>query len=495
MQTEDRRCEPRHNVDQVRTEFTVAGSQYEGVMVDVSKHCARINLTDGLPCCGGDDTGSISVWPHYAEWQPFPCSIRRVHEGRPAICVVAFEHELSDSQIVELVRQKEPSSRHYRFEQARTDESTVRQELLRIQTCRSRVFIATMAALAAGSMTAAVAASNTLSTLPVSTWGLFGATTAGFLLLVGMLATVEKARVINLRRGFLAALSEYLEKGEAPPSYRGWSYLRSAQADCGVRWQSGTCTQTRRFRNEKSSYRKSKEEHESGSANTPFPGEPPWIPETCWSLGKVEAEPRYASRKLLPGMFDSFMSFSGAVYGLAYCIVCIILTVSLSFVLQRRTGVNLLTSMAISAAGVALGAGVMYCTSRRWERARGKRRSGGLSRTEPAWKFVRGALAVAAFLTLALVTASLSVSTPSHQGKAIAVATTLCLGGTVGVLAVFLVDQLQKIRRGLYSVESLHAAWRRVLLDCHGALPMRRREDLSREARNGPNGSSAPQAM
>ena len=123
----------------------------------------------------------------------------------------------------------------------------------------------------------------------------------------------------------------------------------------------------------------------------------------------------------------------------------------------------------------------MYFSARLCDRRQQADEANTLDRSEPTRKFVRWIFLGAVVVTVVLLVVALSIYAPSKAGAILSGAGMFCFGSIVGGLALFLVYQLSKVRRGLFSVESLHAAWRRVLLDCDYFTPMQPRSELDRK--------------
>ncbi|MCG3180437.1 MAG: hypothetical protein BIFFINMI_02798 [Phycisphaerae bacterium] len=150
----------------------------------------------------------------------------------------------------------------------------------------------------------------------------FGTLLALALLTVGILSTIEKARAMHYRRGFLSALSVHLLKGAAPPGYLGWSALRSIRILCGPYEKSGQCCRHRDYMAAKNSPKKD-------SPSTA----PQW--KRCWDLGAEEATV-LQHKRILPGMLESFMSLSGMLYSAAYGLVVAIALACTAVLMHRE---------------------------------------------------------------------------------------------------------------------------------------------------------------
>ena len=187
------------------------------------------------------------------------------------------------------------------------DYGDVSGELRDIQKCRSDLFIRTVTTVAAASLAAGAAKfSNRLG------WEFsFYAFTIGTILLtIGILGTIEKARAINQRKGFLASLTDFLRYGKAPRGYRGWSHLRQAISECGARRGREPTQCIRKIRNH----------------------------THCWEEGKNQARTEFplTFKKMAPSMLDSFTSLVTWVYALTYIAVITGLGLSIFFTISSN---------------------------------------------------------------------------------------------------------------------------------------------------------------
>ena len=470
MITENRRVEPRHRCDQVKLKLDLNGEVYEGVMFDVSRGAARLNDS---PL--GDNhvghKGTILVTPNLHKPFRKDCRVADIGDERPGISVVEFCGGLTSPQL-DAAAQGDGTDESHMLETARRDDQAVREELLSIQNCRSQIFVGTIAALGAAAMTTGIAISKApKAQWPV--WVVFGAGIGAFLLLVGILATIEKARAINLRKGFLRALADYLRKAQAPPSYAGWGHLRSLQNICGFRRETGECTQVRRYEKEGDEYEKAVKAHAENREKEPDPGDPPVLSETCWTLGNFEMSQASSVESLIPGMFDSFMSFTGMVYCLSYAMVAATILISLTVLFAHR-GLPGLISVVCIIVGIVLGTLVVYFSPRVFKRDEVPL-GAKLDTTEPTRKLMRVIIYSCGVVAVVLVGICVSPLGDSWIEFALSGLSLVLFSASVAGLAVYLVHQLSKVRRGLYSPAALYASWRHAFLDCQHDDPIRDR--------------------
>jgi hypothetical protein len=118
------------------------------------------------------------------------------------------------------------------------DVTQVNDEICHIQSCRSNIFARTITCLAAAAIgLGALAFAHALERPSIA----LGGGIAFGLFVVGIFATVEKARAINMRKGYLAALSDLRVRGELPGDYAGWSQMRLVMSECGTRRKISGC--------------------------------------------------------------------------------------------------------------------------------------------------------------------------------------------------------------------------------------------------------------
>lgn len=477
MITENQRLEPRHKTSKLRVELRFGEQTSEAVMVDASRTAACLNkiTPDGW---ARRSKGTLLIHPYSHEIIERKCQIQRVGEGPIPTCVVRFVDGLSSSQLNAILQLDagKPTDTH---EIAKQDQEAVRSEVLSIQGCRSQIFIATMAALGAAAMGTGVAMSNAAQEQwPM--WVIFGAGIAAFLLLVGILATIEKARAINIRKGFLAALADYLRKGQAPPSYCGWGHLQYLQNTCGARRDAGECTQVRRYKETLQKYEEARAKQQKRGRPTDDTASPPCLSETCWTLGDFEVASTNERRRLIPGMFDSFMSFTGTIYCVSYVLVATTMLVALTIHFANRQLVEPVIALACITLGGSLGA-ISAFYSPFFFHKRKPRDGQDIDRTEPARKLVRGIFQSCGVVAVVLVVISVSVYDVSWFTSALGCGAVSLMSALLSGLAVFLVYQLSKVRKGLYSTPSMYASWRHALLECQHDRPLSDRVSLDRE--------------
>lgn len=203
-------------------------------------------------------------------------------------CAIRFHQPLSGAELAKFAAD---ASSIGSMELALRDYSMVHQEVLLIQSCRSTLFVGTMAAIATWLMGATgLVVTNNLKN--VDFWAVIGTALPYVLLTIAVLTTIEKTRALNFRRGFLAALTEYIRHDVAPPNYLGWSHLCAARTECRARMAAHLCPDTVEF---------------------------------CWEAERDTHKSLTRGKHLVSNIFDSFTAFSTAVYGFLYMVTVLIL--------------------------------------------------------------------------------------------------------------------------------------------------------------------------
>jgi len=423
-----------------------------------------------------------------------------------------LNYEFHDDEMRSLLLDNQPRP-DKEYDLAKVDYLEVSNQIRAISVCRSHIFMGTLAALGASAMTTGLILSRIIGGAPsqsylrlalgsfqvavpyyllsviniyyINCWLLFGSIVAGLLLTVGIMSTVEKARAINLRKAFLAALAEHLTKGKAPPLYRGWAMIQYAQTGCRLRRENEKCPYL-------NCYIKDYEEQKAGKRNTNAdkekkPSQDLRYPETCWTIGYQEASAYHNNKKkrIIPGTFDSFMSLSGIIYSVGYVLVSLILIYSLAVVLTENFNKDAVLFACAAACGLILGARLNYFEYKRF-RKKGKKEAlikGNFSNEdagdpEKVVRIVRRFFLFGGILLL-LMTIILAKMIQWNTFSRLLVAGLSSL--VLTQIALMLVKQLKEIRKGIYSLESLFFSWRRVLMNCHHYIPYRPRTDLEKD--------------
>jgi hypothetical protein len=203
-------------------------------------------------------------------------------------CAVRFDRPLKGPELAKLAAD---STAIGSLDLARRDYSEVSQEIRAIQSCRSSVFLGTLAAIATWVMAATgLVVSNNLTNIGL--WTAVGAILPYGLLTVGVMASIEKGRAVNYRRGFLAALTEYIRHDVPPPNYLGWVHLHAVRSECRARKESGLC---------------------------------PDSLSCCWETERDKHHDLTKKKHVVSNILDSFTAFSTLVYATLYAMTVAIL--------------------------------------------------------------------------------------------------------------------------------------------------------------------------
>jgi len=116
---------------------------------------------------------------------------------------------------------------------ARMDYKMVHREIMDIKSCRTNLFMGTIAVIG-GVGIAILGIRGTLKESPWQNWLPLATMIPIGLLTSAIFATIHKARGINVRAGYMEALGEYLAKGKAPPKFCGWFRAKLVLDRCKI---------------------------------------------------------------------------------------------------------------------------------------------------------------------------------------------------------------------------------------------------------------------
>lgn len=310
MQTDRRWC-PRWSVTKCYASITVNNQQrVYGPIIDISRGGAyvanvqlNINATAFVKIESQEpDAAPIERW----------CTILPNRAGCAGGCAVKFDLPLIGAEIAAFAV---PADAHGSLELARQDYAMVCGELDQIQSCRSQYFMGSLAAISAWTITAISIALTCKLTSPLG--AMIGVSLPFILLTLSVFVMLEKANAINLRKGFLAALSDYLRTDLSPPNFLGWIHLKMNRSECSSRLASGLCPST----------------------NTP-----------CWNAAEKDVERLTAQYHYISNGLDSFMALVSMVYAVLYFAASAILSgVGAYFLLHARVNVLVLSLVELAA--------------------------------------------------------------------------------------------------------------------------------------------------
>jgi len=330
-----------------------------------------------------------------------PCKI--ISHGERNTSGAKFDTKLTQDEVDLL--SGSPNSHPRGWELALNDQQEVREETRRIETCRSNMFTAFVVVIAASSITIGCFALQEKLALPVV---LFAVSLIFGLFIIGVLATIEKAWAINLRRGFLAALAGFLCNGKVPENYKGWSQLRVCFSECGLRRRIKACKR--------------------GLTRTDMEG------ESCSNGGRKDAKKLNYAKRALPHLHDSFTTFVSFVYGALYLSVIVGFAYSLKPLVKPWWDIPFILRLLVISCMMII--------------------------TPLIQRFKNPLIASIVGFSIALMIAI------SMDTRYIGI---IILGGTgfvLGALLWYLVRQMNNVRRGKYSFETSTYTWKRMFEEC-----------------------------
>lgn len=183
------------------------------------------------------------------------------------------------------------------------------KEIQAIERCRSDIFLAIVTSIFLVAVTIGCMAVTQVIHLKALCLG-GGFTFAMFLL--GAFTTVEKAKVLNMRRALYVILCNYIKQNWLPVTYQGWFNMKYIFLNCGIRRKLGICSRRVPDKAEQKKHEKERKEKQNIS-NLPDENS-----ESCLYLGEWQAKPINEARNFMPGITDSFMSTCSYVYAALY---------------------------------------------------------------------------------------------------------------------------------------------------------------------------------
>jgi hypothetical protein len=218
------------------------------------------------------------------------CSIFLTRYGESGGCALNFHAPLTGGELALLAEALQISGS---LELAREDYRIVNNAITEIQLCRTHLFMGTMAAICVWVITAVgIGITNNLES-PV--WIAIGVSLPHVLLTISILSMIEKANAINLRKGFLAALTDFLKNNASPPNYLGWAHLTINRAECRSRFDNNLC---------------------------------PTFKKACWEEEKAKSSDLTRGHHLISNIFDSFTAFVSFIYGSLYILSIVLMCIA-----------------------------------------------------------------------------------------------------------------------------------------------------------------------
>lgn len=221
--------------------------------------------------------------------------------------VALFEKEISPKEVTRLNRVAWITSKnnHQLWNLMLSDSKEVREEIYRIERCRSDIFLAVITAIFA----AAVIVGCLFVKDNIQQGAFAVASVVSFLMfMLGAYTTLEKANALNERRGFLSNLNDYIQFGQMPISYQGWSKIKYFFRDCGVLMRLKRCP-VKYPENVYSKHPPSFQQCQAIDRRSRH---------ACRREGSNKAKELNLAQSFMPGMTNSFMSLCSYVYGILY---------------------------------------------------------------------------------------------------------------------------------------------------------------------------------
>ncbi len=219
-------------------------------------------------------------------------------------------------------------------------------------------------------------------------------------------SNIEKARAINKREGFIAAIDYYLKEKQGPQDYRGWVNLKHCMGECAARNRAGICP-----------INGSEEE-----------------PQTCIQTGVDQANRLHAKKSILPAILDSLISLTSFFYALIFLGLTILTIISFSKTWNTLYKIPTGTTITWFLVGLCLSFIIL----------------------RSFYLMIGMILAVAVTITAGAMLTDLFLINISSVG----------IGIILGAIGCFFLKQLMLLRKGCYSFEAFTHAWFEVLENC-----------------------------
>ena len=223
---------------------------------------------------------------------------------------------------------------------------------------------------------------------------------------VAVFSNLEKARAINMRESFIAALDYYLNRCQGPLDYRGWFNLKHCFSECGTRRRAKVCPM------------------QIG----------PKAGGACRDLGEDKASIIRSSKRVFPSILDSFISLTSFFYAIVF------------FGLVILTSISFINTWYISFQ-------IPEITTLLWF-------SGGFFAGSIIWR--NKFLLTGVFLGVILCLIAGVVFTTHNLLNCVSGG----IGAMLGAIAWFCLRQIIALRVGHYSFETLVHTWFEIFENC-----------------------------
>ena len=219
-------------------------------------------------------------------------------------------------------------------------------------------------------------------------------------------SNIEKARAINKREGFIAALDYYLRDNQGPQNYRGWVNLKHCMNECAARNRAGICPIN------------------NGEEKL----------QTCIQVGRDRANRLHTKKSILPAILDSLISLTSFFYALVFLGLTVLTLISFS-----KTWNTLYTiPIGTTAKWFLIGLGLSFVILKSF------------------YLLIGMILAVVVTITAGAILTDLFLINMSSFG----------IGIILGAIGCFFFRQLLLLRKGNHSFEAFTHAWFEVFENC-----------------------------
>lgn len=219
-------------------------------------------------------------------------------------------------------------------------------------------------------------------------------------------SNIEKARSINKREGFIAAIDYYIKDKHGPQNYRGWVNLKHCMGECAARNRAGIC---------------------------PINGKEEKL-QTCIQTGMDQANRLHAKKSILPAILDSLISLTSFFYALIFLGLTILTIISFSKTWNALYKIPTWTTTTWFLVGLCLSFIIL----------------------RSFYLMIGMILAVVVTITAGAMLTDLFLINISSVG----------IGIILGAIGGFFLKQLVLLRKGYYSFESFTHAWFEVFENC-----------------------------
>ncbi|MHC4498958.1 MAG: hypothetical protein ACYS21_07590, partial [Planctomycetota bacterium] len=182
----------------------------------------------------------ISKKPKQTDGQLMPLGGLKDAGAKAKVLSEVRTYEVSEDaeHFPELLGVKTNGSKRKDLAFARMDYDLVHKEIMNIKGCRANIFVGTIGILGA----VGVALLGIFGASEVAAWRKWlpwAALIPIGLLTTAIFATIHKARKLNMRRGYMEALAEYLVRGDVPQRFCGWAKAKFIVDRCRLHRETG----------------------------------------------------------------------------------------------------------------------------------------------------------------------------------------------------------------------------------------------------------------